>query len=105
MTLRHHVVRAGDCIVGGFIDDVLDTIFPGTGKAAEEAVQAVTPKLPAIPAAPVSPDNDPAAQAKIAEAAQREREREAKRKGRASTILAGESAGALSTAKRSLLGA
>lgn len=90
---------------GGLFGGGLDSLFPGVGIVAEKGIEAMMPKLPEIPAAPVSPDNDPAAQAKIAEAAQREREREAKRKGRASTILAGESAGALSTAKRSLLGA
>lgn len=57
------------------------------------------------PGMPTAPDNDPAAQAKIAEAARREREEEARKKGRASTILAGEQAGVLSTARRSLLGA
>lgn len=83
----------------------VDTIFPGTGVAADEGIEAITPNLPEIPGAPLSPDNDPAAQARIAEAAQREREEEARRRGRASTVLAGENAGSLSTARRSLLGA
>lgn len=80
----------------------VDTIFPGTGAVAEKGLEELTPKPPEIPAAPLSPENDPAA---LAAAAQREREEEARRKGRASTILAGEDAGRLSTARRWLLGA
>lgn len=86
----------------------VDTIFPSAGldrRAADRVREELTPTLPEIPATPLSPDSDSAAQAKIAEAAQRERENEARRRGRASTVLAGESAGILSTARRSLLGA
>lgn len=101
MTFRHHRIRVGDETMGGAVD----SIFPGTGKVAAKGLEELTPALPEIPAAPLSPDNDPAAQAKIAEAAQREREEESRRRGRASTVLAGEDAGSLSTAKRSLLGA
>ena len=90
---------------GGLFGGGLDSLFPGVGTVAEKGIEAMMPKLPEIPAAPVSPDNDPVAQAKIAEAAQREREREAKRKGRASTILAGElDDDTLNVARRSLGG-
>lgn len=76
-------------------------LFGGGKKSGfiDRAKELVGPEMP------TAPDNDPAAQATIAEAARREREEEARKKGRASTILAGEQAGVLSTARRSLLGA
>lgn len=96
----------GGLFGGGLFGGGIDSFFPGAGRLAERGIQAITPTLPEIPAAPLSPDNDPAAQAEIAAALERERQREAKRRGRSSTILAGELDGdTLNVARRSLLGA
>lgn len=106
MSIHKKIKKSLKKIVGGgLFGGGLDSFFPGVGKIAEKGMEAMMPKLPDIPAAPLSPDNDPAAQAKIAEAEERERQRAAKRKGRASTILAGDLEVDAPTAKRSLLGA
>lgn len=61
-------------------------------------------RMPKIPQGPVAPDNGEAAQARIAEAAKRERERAARRRGRGSNISAGEINAPLTRARRQLLG-
>lgn len=90
--------------MSGSVGRAVGSVFPGVDRIAERGMEMVTPRMPELPAAPLSPENDPEAQAKLAEAAQREREREARRKGKASTVLAGEVAGDATTARRSLLG-
>lgn len=76
--------------------------LPLVGRLAEKALGALKPKLPKLPAPPVSPDND---QAALAAADERRRQRESRRQGRASTVLAGEIDDEESAkAKRTLLG-
>lgn len=77
------------------------TLFPGLDKATRSVKKYVTHQLPKAPAAPVAPtDNAP----DLAAAAEAERQAEAKRLGRASTVLAGELDEEANKAKRTLLG-
>lgn len=98
--LSKKIKKSVKSVFGGGID----SLFPGVGVIAGKGIEAMMPDMPDIPAAPLSPDNDPAAQAAIAEAAERERERAARRRGRDSTVLAGELNAPVATARRRLLG-